>query len=61
MKTIPCVEGVGHAVNCLSLLVSLADVGVPTGMHDYHRAAQRMWTDFASTDFPRRARAIRAF
>ena len=29
----------------VSLMVSLADVGVLTGMHDYHRAAQRMWTD----------------
>ena len=38
-------EGVGHAVNCLSLMVSLADVGVLTGMNDYHRAARRMWTD----------------
>ncbi|HKC87721.1 MAG TPA: beta-L-arabinofuranosidase domain-containing protein, partial [Blastocatellia bacterium] len=38
-------EAVGHAVNCLSLMVSLADVGVLTGIRDYFNAAQRMWTD----------------
>ena len=38
-------EAVGHAVNCLSLMVSLADVGVLTGIKDYFNAAQRMWLD----------------
>ena len=38
-------EAVGHAVNCVSLMVSLADVGVLTGIKDYFNAAQRMWTD----------------
>src|SRR5207245_1411898 len=38
-------EAVGHAVNCLSLMVSLADVGVLTGLRDYFNAAQRMWAD----------------
>jgi len=38
-------EAVGHAVNCLTLMVSLADVGVLTGLRDYFSAAQRMWAD----------------
>lgn len=38
-------EAVGHAVNCVTLMVSLADVGVLTGIKDYLNAAQRMWTD----------------
>ncbi len=38
-------EAVGHAVNCASLMVSLADVGVLTGLEPYFRAAERMWTD----------------
>ncbi len=38
-------EAAGHAVNCLTLMVSLADVGVLTGLRDYFNAAQRMWTD----------------
>jgi hypothetical protein len=38
-------EAVGHAVNCLTLMVSLADAGVLTGLRDYFNAAQRMWTD----------------
>jgi len=38
-------EAVGHAVNCVTLMVSLADVGVLTGIKDYFTAAQRMWTD----------------
>jgi hypothetical protein len=38
-------EAVGHAVNCVSLMVSLADVGVLTGIKDYFNAAQRMWVD----------------
>jgi DUF1680 family protein len=38
-------EAVGHAVNCVTLMVSLADVGVLTGLPAYLAAAQRMWTD----------------
>jgi len=38
-------EAVGHAVNCVSLIVSLADVGVFTGLTPYRDAAERMWTD----------------
>jgi uncharacterized protein len=38
-------EAVGHAVNCLSLMVSLADVGYLTGIRGYFSAAQHMWTD----------------
>jgi len=38
-------EAVGHAVNCTSLMVSLVDVGVLTGLKEYVRAAERMWAD----------------
>jgi DUF1680 family protein len=38
-------EAVGHAVNCVSLMVSLADVGTLSGDRRYFDAAQRMWTD----------------
>jgi hypothetical protein len=38
-------EAVGHAVNCVSLMVSLADVGVLTGLPEYFNAARRMWAD----------------
>lgn len=38
-------EAIGHAVNCASLMVSLADVGVLTGQPAYLRAAERMWAD----------------
>src|SRR5262245_37190480 len=38
-------EAVGHAVNCVTLMVSLTDVGVLTGLKDYFGAAQRMWND----------------
>ncbi|HYN08937.1 MAG TPA: beta-L-arabinofuranosidase domain-containing protein [Vicinamibacterales bacterium] len=38
-------EAVGHAVNCVTLMVSLADVGVLTGLKEYFNAAHRMWTD----------------
>ena len=41
-------EAVGHAVNCASLMVSLADVGVLTGLEPYLDAAQRMWFDAAA-------------
>jgi uncharacterized protein len=38
-------EAVGHAVNCVTLMLSLADVGVLTGLEDYYTAAERMWAD----------------
>src|SRR6185436_8156932 len=38
-------EAVGHAVNCVTLMVSLADVGVLTGLPEYMAAAQAMWAD----------------
>ncbi len=44
-------EAVGHAVNDASLMVSLADVGVLTGIKDYFNAAQRIWLDAVGTKF----------
>lgn len=38
-------EAVGHAVNCVTLMVSLVDVGILTGNRDYFDAAHRMWHD----------------
>src|SRR5262249_45341059 len=38
-------EAVGHAVNCVSLMVSLVDVGTLTGLSEYFDAGQRMWRD----------------
>jgi DUF1680 family protein len=38
-------EAVGHAVNCVTLMVSLADVGVLAGLPAYLTAAQRLWSD----------------
>jgi DUF1680 family protein len=38
-------EAVGHAVNCVTLMLSLADAGVLTGLKEYFSAAHRMWTD----------------
>jgi hypothetical protein len=38
-------EAVGHAVNCVTLVLSLLDVGELTGLRAYSDAAQRMWTD----------------
>ena len=38
-------EAVGHAVNCASLMVSLTDVGVLTGLQPYLETAQRLWLD----------------
>jgi DUF1680 family protein len=38
-------EAVGHAVNCVTLMVSLVDVGVLTGLEPYYAASHRMWTD----------------
>ena len=42
MPVIEQSEAVGHAVNCTSLLVSLLDVGVLTGLEPYAAAACRM-------------------
>jgi DUF1680 family protein len=41
-------EAVGHAVNCATLMVSLLDVGVLTGLKEYAEAARRMWLDAVS-------------
>jgi DUF1680 family protein len=41
-------EAVGHAVNCVSLMVSLVDVGVLTGIREYFEAGRRMWQDAVS-------------
>jgi DUF1680 family protein len=41
-------EAVGHAVNCVSLIVSLVDVGTLTGIADYFKTAERMWSDVVS-------------
>ncbi len=38
-------EAVGHAVNGVTLMVSMADVGVLAGLPAYLAAAQRMWAD----------------
>ena len=40
-------EAVGHAVNGVTLMVSMADVGVLTGLKEYFTAAQIMWADAA--------------
>ena len=42
-------EAVGHAVNAASLMVSLTDVGVLTGIKEYFDAAQRIWLDVIGT------------
>jgi DUF1680 family protein len=44
-------EAVGHAVNCASLMVSLTDVGVLTGLKPYLDASQRMWFDAVARKF----------
>ena len=49
-------EAVGHAVNCVTLMVSLADVGVLTGLKEYFDAAQRMWTDAVDAEDVRHRR-----
>jgi DUF1680 family protein len=41
-------EAVGHAVNGVTLMVSLADVGMLTGLRPYFDTAQRLWTDAAT-------------
>jgi len=38
-------EAVGHAVNCVNVMVSLADVGILTGIREYYDAAEAMWHD----------------
>ncbi len=38
-------EAIGHAVNCVTLMVSLVEAGVLTGNQDYFDAAHRMWLD----------------
>ncbi len=38
-------EAVGHAVNGATLMVSLADVGMLTGLRAYFEAAERLWAD----------------
>lgn len=38
-------EAVGHAVNDVTLMVSLVEVGVLTGLKEYFDAAERLWTD----------------
>ena len=48
MPVLEQTEAVGHAVNCVTLLVSLVDVGVFTGLHEYVDAAERMWTDIVT-------------
>ncbi len=44
-------EAVGHAVNCASLMVSLADVAALTGIKDYFDAAYHMWLDAVGSKF----------
>ena len=41
-------EAVGHAVNGVTLMVSMLDVGMLTGLTPYVTAARRMWTDIVS-------------
>ena len=41
-------EAVGHAVNGVTLMVSLVDVGVLTGLPEYYAAGQRLWNDAVS-------------
>ena len=38
-------EAVGHAVNAVTLMVSLLDVGMLTGLEPYVAAAERQWND----------------
>lgn len=38
-------EAVGHAVNAASLMLSLADVGILTGIGNYFNTALRLWED----------------
>ena len=45
MPTTEQSEAVGHAVNCVTLMLSLLEVGELTGLNAYSDAAQRMWED----------------
>lgn len=38
-------EAVGHAVNDVTLMVSLVEVGMLTGLKEYFDAAERIWND----------------
>jgi DUF1680 family protein len=41
-------EAVGHAVNAVTMMVSLVDVGVLTGLKEYFAAGHRLWTDIVT-------------
>jgi DUF1680 family protein len=41
-------EAVGHAVNCVTLMLSMLEVGVLTGTRAYVTAARRMWEDIVN-------------
>ena len=41
-------EAVGHAVNGVTLMMSMLDVGALTGLRGYADAAERMWLDIVS-------------
>jgi DUF1680 family protein len=41
-------EAVGHAVNGVTMMVSLVDVGVLTGLREYFAAGHRLWSDAVS-------------
>lgn len=41
-------EAVGHAVNCVTLMLSMLEVGVLTGITPYVTAARRMWEDIVN-------------
>ena len=42
-------EAFGHAVNAVTSMVSLVDVGMLTGIKPYFDAGQRMWNDIAAS------------
>jgi DUF1680 family protein len=42
-------EAVGHAVNGLTLILSLLEVGELSGREDYLRAGHRLWSDIVAT------------
>ena len=48
MHVLEQTEAVGHAVNCMTLAVSMADVGILTGRQEYLRVAGHMWHDAVS-------------
>ena len=41
-------EAVGHAVNGVTLMMSMLEVGILTGLTPYVTAARRMWTDIVT-------------